>query len=52
VRKIASAPKKSKSDRRHISKAVLLSRSDLDKAQNLGLQKKAVEAKKLERKAT
>ena len=44
--------KKSKSDRRHISKAVLVSRSDLNKAQNLGLQKEAVEAKKLERKAT
>ena len=51
VRKIASAPKKSKSDRRHISKAVLVSRSDLDKARNLRLQKETEEAQKKERKA-
>jgi len=52
VRKIASASKKSKFDRWLISKAVLVSRSDLDKARNLRLQKEAVGAKKLERKAT
>ena len=51
VRRIASAPKKSKSHRRHISKAVLVSRSYLDKARNLRLQKEAEEVKKKERKA-
>ena len=39
IRQIASAPKKSKSDRRHISKAILLSRSHLDKARKLRLEK-------------
>jgi len=51
VRKIASAPKKSKSDYRHISKAVLVSRSCLDKARNLRLKKEADEVRKKERKA-
>ena len=39
IRQIASAPKKSKSDRRHISKAILLSRSPLDKARKQRLEK-------------
>ena len=51
VRKIASTPKKSKSDRRHISKAVLISCSCLDKARNLRLKKKAEQVRKKERKS-
>jgi len=51
VCKIASAPKKTKSDRRHISKAVLVPRSCLDKARNIWLNKEAEEVRKKERKA-
>jgi hypothetical protein len=42
IRQIASAPKKSKSDRRHISKALLISRSYLDKARKQRLEKDAL----------
>jgi len=51
VRKIASAPKKSKSDRRHINKAVLVSHPCLDKARNIRLKKEAEKVRKKERKA-
>jgi len=39
VRQVAAAPKKSKSDRRHISKAKLISRRDLEQARKNRLEK-------------
>ena len=42
IRQIASAPRKSKSDRRHISKALLISRSHLDHARKQRLEKDAL----------
>jgi hypothetical protein len=39
IRQIANAPKKSKSNRRHISKALLISRNYLDKARKERLEK-------------
>ena len=46
VRQVASAPKKSKSDRRHISKAMLVSRSFLDKERKKRLAKDEEEKRK------
>ena len=42
IRQIASAPKKSKSDRHHISKALLISRSHLDKVKKKRIEKDSI----------
>lgn len=50
VRHVAAAPKKSKSDHRHISKAKLICRRDLDTAQKQRVEKQGKARKQKERK--